>query len=134
MIDFMILFKVNSITSYYYLFFKENIMTQICRNCIDKTSQRSIYGIINEYGKVIRFTFSKSLAMFLCTYDDTYTYHKFRFKVGDIANKESKNCVFAIVSYTGAVLRMATTYERAEVLVDNNYRFIFEAKIKLKYS
>jgi len=40
--------------------------------------------------------------------------------------------VFAIVSYTGAVLRMATTYDRAEVLCDNNYRFVFEAKIKMK--
>lgn len=105
---------------------------QICRNCIDKTSKRSIYGILNEEGKVIRFTFSKSLAIFLCTYDPTYTYKKFRFKVGDIANINSKNCVFAIISYTGAVLRMATTYERAEILCDNNYRFVFEAQIKLK--
>lgn len=40
--------------------------------------------------------------------------------------------MFAIVSYTGAVLRMATTYDRAEVLCDNNYRFVFEAKIKMK--
>ena len=107
-------------------------MTQICRNCIDKTSQRSIYGILNAQGKVIRFTFSKSLALFLCTYDLTYTHRKFRFKVGDIANPRSKDCVFAIVSYTGAVLRMATTYDRAEVLCDNNYRFVFEAKIKMK--
>jgi len=80
----------------------------------------------------MRFTFSKSLAQFLCTYDDSYTYRKFRFKVGDVANEDSKNCVFAIVSYTGAVLRMATTYDRAEALVDNNYRFVFEATIKMK--
>lgn len=107
---------------------------QICRNCIDKTSQRSIYGILNQEGKVIRFTFSKSLALFLCSYDATYTYVKFRFKVGEIANEKSENCVFAIVSYTGAVLRMATTYDRAKVLTDDNYRFVFEAKIKRKYN
>lgn len=105
---------------------------QICRQCIDKTSQRSIYGILNKHNKVIRFTFSKSLAQFLCTYDSTYTYKKFRFKVGDIASEQSSNCVYAIVSYTGAVLRMATTYERAKILVDDNYRFVFEAKIKMK--
>ena len=58
--------------------------------------------------------------------------YKFRFKVGDIATEQSKGCVFAIVSYTGAVLRMATTYEQAKVLTDDNYRFVFEAKIKLK--
>lgn len=80
----------------------------------------------------MRFTFSKSLAKFLCSYDKEYTYKKFRFKVGDIATEDSKDCVFAIVSYTGAVLRMATTYERAKVLTDDNYRFVFEAKIKLK--
>jgi len=80
----------------------------------------------------MRFTFSKSLAKFLCAYDKTYTYRKFKFKVGDIATEDSTDCVFAIVSYTGAVLRMATTYERAKVLTDNNYRFVFEAKIKLK--
>ena len=80
----------------------------------------------------MRFTFSKSLAQFLCKYDKSYSYKKFRFKVGDIASEGSQNCVFAIVSYTGAVLRMATTYDHAEPLVDNNYRFIFEAKIKLK--
>lgn len=80
----------------------------------------------------MRFTFSKSLAIFLCTYDHTYTYKKFRFKVGEIANVESKNCIFAIVSYTGAVLRMTTTYERAEILCDNNYRFVFEAQLKAK--
>ena len=105
---------------------------QICRNCIDKTSKRSIYGILNKDNKVIRFTFSKSLAIFLCSYDPTYRYYKFRFKVGDIATEQSKGCVFAIVSYTGAVLRMATTYEQAKVLTDDNYRFVFEAKIKLK--
>ena len=70
--------------------------------------------------------------MFLCSYDSTYSHRKFRFKVGEIANERSSDCVFAIVSYTGAVLRMATTYDRAEVLCDNNYRFVFEAKIKLK--
>lgn len=107
-------------------------MTQICRNCIDKTSQRSIYGILNKEGKIVRFTFSKSLAIFLCTYDTDYFYRKFRFKVDDIAKENSKNCVFAIVSYTGAVLRMATTYERAKILCDDNYRFVFEARIKLK--
>lgn len=80
----------------------------------------------------MRFTFSKSLAKFLCTYDPTYTYKKIRFQVGDIATEDSKNCVFAIVSYTGAVLRMATTYERGKLLVDDNYRFVFEAKIKVK--
>lgn len=80
----------------------------------------------------MRFTFSKSLAQFLCKYDNKYTYRKLRFKVGEIANKDSKNCVFAIVSYTGAVLRMATTYERAKILCDDNYRFVFEANIKLK--
>ncbi|AXY82754.1 hypothetical protein KARL1_135 [Acinetobacter phage KARL-1] len=80
----------------------------------------------------MRFTFSLSLAKFLCKYDDKYTYRKLRFKVGDIASPDSTNCVFAIVSYTGAVLRMATTYERAEILCDNNYRYVFEAKIKLK--
>lgn len=80
----------------------------------------------------MRFTFSKSLAQFLCKYDSSYTYKKFRFKVGEIATENSSNCVFAIVSYTGAVLRMATTYDRAEILVDHNYRFVFEAQIKLK--
>lgn len=80
----------------------------------------------------MRFTFSKSLAQFLCTYDKTWTYKKLRFKVGDFASEDSKDCVFAIVSYNGAVLRMATTYERAKVLSDDNYRFVFEAKIKLK--
>ncbi|AEJ90205.1 hypothetical protein ZZ1p0152 [Acinetobacter phage ZZ1] len=80
----------------------------------------------------MRFTFSKNLAQFLCTYDNKYTYKKFRFKVGEIANKDSKNCVFAIVSYTGAVLRMATSYERAKVLTDDEYRFVFEAKVRLK--
>lgn len=80
----------------------------------------------------MRFTFSKSLAQFLCTYDDTFTYRKFRFKVGEAATEESKNCVYAIVSYNGAVLRMATTYERAKALCDDNYRFVFEAKVKLK--
>lgn len=107
-------------------------MTQICRQCIDKTSLRSIYGILNKEQKVIRFTFSKSLAQFLCSYDKDYTYHKFRFKVGERATSNSKNCVFAIVSYTGAVLRMATTYDRAEILCDNDYRFVFEARIKIK--
>lgn len=87
---------------------------------------------MNKEGKIMRFTFSKSLAQFLCTYDESFTYRKFRFKVGDIATEDSKDCVFAIVSYTGAVLRMATTYERAKVLCDDNYRFVFEAKIKLK--
>lgn len=80
----------------------------------------------------MRFTFSKNLAQFLCKYDDKYTYRKVRFKVGEIANEQSKNCVFAIVSYNGAVLRMATTYERAKILTDDNYRFVFEAQIKLK--
>lgn len=82
----------------------------------------------------MRFTFSKSLAKFLCTYDEGYTYKKFKFKVGDVASMDSKDCVFAIVSYTGAVLRMATTYDRAKVLADDNYRFVFEAKIKMKGS
>lgn len=80
----------------------------------------------------MRFTFSKALAQFLCSYDESYTYSKFRFKVGDLATEESKSCVYAIVSYTGAVLRMATSYERAKALVDDNYRFVFEAKIKPK--
>ncbi len=80
----------------------------------------------------MRFTFSKSLAKFLCTYDESYTYKKLRFKVEDHASESSAGCVFAIVSYTGAVLRMATTYEQAKVLCDDNYRFVFEAKIKLK--
>lgn len=80
----------------------------------------------------MRFTFSKSLAQFLCTYDKSYTYKKFRFKVGDVATENSTNCVFAIVSYTGAVLRMATTYERAKILTDDEHRFVFEAQIKLK--
>lgn len=80
----------------------------------------------------MRFTFSKSLAIFLCSYDSSYTYRKFRFKVGDIATENSKDCVYAVVSYTGAVLRMATEYERAKILCDDNYRFVFEAKIKLK--
>lgn len=105
---------------------------QVCRQCIDKTSKRSIFGIFNGEGRIVRFTFSKNLAQFLCTYDSSYTYRKLRFKVGDIATEESKDCVFAIVSYTGAVLRMATTYERAKVLTDDNYRFVFEAKVKLK--
>ena len=93
---------------------------------------RSIYGIFNAENKIMRFTFSKCLAQFLCTYDESYTYKKLRFKVGDFATEESKDCVFAIVSYTGAVLRMATTYERAKMLCDDNYRFVFEAKVKLK--
>lgn len=80
----------------------------------------------------MRFTFSKSLAQFLCSYDSSYIYRKFRFKVNDVATAQSKNCVFAIVSYTGAVLRMATTYDRASALTDDNYRFIFEAQVKLK--
>lgn len=80
----------------------------------------------------MRFTFSKNLAQFLCTYDSSYYYRKLRFKVGDHANEKSENCVFAIVSYTGAVLRMATSYEKAKILCDDNYRFVFEAKIKLK--
>ena len=58
----------------------------------------------------MRFTFSKSLAQFLCKYDKDYSYKKLRFNVLDKASPDSKNCVFAIVSYTGAVLRMATTY------------------------
>jgi hypothetical protein len=80
----------------------------------------------------MRFTFSKSLAKFLCTYDSSFTYRKLRFNVGDVATENSKDCVYAIVSYTGAVLRMATTYERAKILCDDNYRFVFEAKVKLK--
>lgn len=80
----------------------------------------------------MRFTFSKSLAQFLCKYDESFSYKKVRFKVGEVATADSENCVFAIVSYTGAVLRMATTYERAEILADNNYRFVFEATIRLK--
>ena len=81
----------------------------------------------------MRFTFSRSLAKFLCSYDSTYEYKKLRFRVGDMATSESTGCVFAIVSYTGAVLRMATSYERAKILCDDDYRFVFEAKIKLKY-
>lgn len=80
----------------------------------------------------MRFTFSKSLAQFLCTYSDEYTYKKVKFKVGEKATENSTGCVFAVVSYTGAVLRMATTYERASILCDDNYRFVFEATIKLK--
>lgn len=80
----------------------------------------------------MRFTFSKSLAQFLCSYDKSFTYRKFRFKVGEYATDQCENCVYAIVSYTGAVLRMATTYERAKILCDDNYRFVFEATIKLK--
>lgn len=87
---------------------------------------------MNGEGRIMRFTFSKALAQFLCTYDKSYTYRKFRFKVGDIATEESTGCVYAIVSYTGAVLRMATSYEKAKVLTDDNYRFVFEAQIKLK--
>lgn len=88
---------------------------------------------MNKEGKLIRLTFSKSLAIFLCSYDETYTYRKFKFKVGDVVKDpaESKNCLYAIVSYTGYVLRMATTYERAELLVDNEYRYIFEAHLIL---
>lgn len=80
----------------------------------------------------MRFTFSKSVARLLCSYDSTFTYRKFRFKVGEHATEQSEGCVYAIVSYTGAVLRMATTYERAKILCDDNYRFVFEAKVKLK--
>lgn len=80
----------------------------------------------------MRFTFSKSLAKFLCSYDETYTYKKFRFKVGEMVSESSSNCVYAIVSYTGAVLRMATTFDRASLLVDNDYRYVFEAWIKPK--
>lgn len=80
----------------------------------------------------MRFTFSKSLAKFLCSYDSSYTYKKLRFNVGEAANEQSSGCVFAIVSYNGAVLRMATTYERAKMLCDDEYRFVFEAKVKLK--
>ncbi len=93
---------------------------------------RSIYGIFNAENKIMRFTFSKSLAKFLCTYDESYTYKKLRFKVGEVANQDSKNCVFAVVSYTGAVLRMATSYEKAKILCDDEHRFVFEAKVKLK--
>lgn len=80
----------------------------------------------------MRFTFSKNLAQFLCTYDSTYTYKKFRFNVEDYTTEQDDNYVYAIVSYTGAVLRMATTYERAKILCDDNYRFVFKAKIKGK--
>ncbi|ADG60049.1 hypothetical protein Acj9p149 [Acinetobacter phage Acj9] len=80
----------------------------------------------------MRFTFSKSLAKFLCSYDKSYTYKKLRFNVGEVANENSTGCVFAIVSYTGAVLRMATTYDRAKILCDDEHRFVFEAKVKLK--
>lgn len=81
----------------------------------------------------MRLTFSKSLAIFLCGYDKTYTYRKFKFKVGDRVDdpSKSKNCLYAIVSYTGYVLRMATTYERAKALVDDEYRYIFEAHLVL---
>lgn len=82
---------------------------------------------MNSENKIMRFTFSKSLAKFLCTYDSSYTYKKFKFKVGNIASEKSENCVFVILSYTGFVLRMATTYERAKILVDDEYRFVFEA-------
>lgn len=84
---------------------------------------------MNESGRIMRFTFSKSLAHFLCKYIVNSSVKKFRFKVGDFATPESKNCVFAIVSYTGAVLRIATTYERACVLCDFNNRFVFEANL-----
>lgn len=80
----------------------------------------------------MRFTFSKSLAKFLCTYDKEYTYRKLKFIVGEVANENSSGCVFAIVSYTGAVLRMATTYERAKILCDDEHRFVFEAKVRYK--
>ncbi|EQA7786715.1 hypothetical protein ACX818_001302 [Acinetobacter baumannii] len=80
----------------------------------------------------MRFTFSKNLAQFLCKYDNKYSYKKLRFKVGEQATEKSEGCVFAIVSYNGAVLRMATTYERAKILCDDDYRFVFEAKVKLK--
>lgn len=79
----------------------------------------------------MRLTFSKSLAKFLCTYDNSYTYRKFKFKIGDrvVDPSKSTNCLYAIVSYTGFVLRMATSYERAKVLVDEEYRYIFEAHL-----
>lgn len=80
----------------------------------------------------MRFTFSKSLAKFLCTYDINYTYRKLKFNVGDHATPDSTGCVFAIVSYTGADLRMATTYERAKILCDDEHRFVFEAKVRYK--
>lgn len=80
----------------------------------------------------MRFTFSKNLAQFLCTYDESYTYKKLRFNVGEAANENSTGCVFAVVSYTGAVLRMATTYERAKILCDDEHRFVFEAKVRYK--
>lgn len=80
----------------------------------------------------MRFTFSKNLAQFLIKYDKSYTYKKLRFNVGEAANENSTGCVFAIVSYTGAVLRMATTYERAKILCDDEHRFVFEAKVRYK--
>lgn len=78
----------------------------------------------------MRLTFSKSIAKFLCTYDKSYSYRKFKFRIGDVADKDSKNCLFAIVSYTGYVLRMATHYENAEILCDGNYRHVYKAYLE----
>lgn len=80
----------------------------------------------------MRFTFSKNLAQFLCSYDSTYYYKKLRFSIKEYTDKQENDYVYAIVSYTGAVLRMATTYDRAKILCDDNYRFVFKAKIKVK--
>lgn len=85
-----------------------------------------IYGIVKN-NKIRKLTFSQDLAEFIQIKNPDHEIWKLDLIIGKDATKDSKNCIFGILSLkTGKLLRAAVTFEEADWLCQDSSRRVVE--------